>query len=271
MAHNSLMCYCKAPHSCFKDLAGYIHWALHLHRVARRRSSNWDLIARYGDVYLIVVYLFTKVLYVANAIAQIFLLSVLLQTNDPFYGITMARNLINGTEWQQSGSFPRLTVCDVEVSTLPYCFFQRFVRQSFAVSDTRSGQSSSPQDSVRPRLEPVQREAIHPPLVLDRLRGHRLHLRSHLRRVRFVRAWLPPSLHSPLSPWADHGQRSPDGRLLGGVRRQLPGHPRRLLAACDQLACRNGRHGQGIGTPVAQFHATFAKITPKWFDGSMIL
>lgn len=100
-------------------LADYVQSALKLSRASRRRSSSrCDFLGRYGNHFLIGVFLLTKLLYVVNAVGQIFFLDAILQTRDPFFGINLMKNLINGIEWEQSGFFPRSTMCDVEVGTL---------------------------------------------------------------------------------------------------------------------------------------------------------
>lgn len=66
--------------------------------------------------YVTCLYLFIKLLYVVNVIGQFFLLNGFLGTSYSFWGLQILSDLANGREWQDSGHFPRVTVCDFFVS-----------------------------------------------------------------------------------------------------------------------------------------------------------
>ena len=62
--------------------------------------------------YLTIGYLFVKLLYVANAVGQLYLLDAFLGTDFHFYGIDVVRRLVSGDDWAASGRFPRVTLCE---------------------------------------------------------------------------------------------------------------------------------------------------------------
>ena len=66
----------------------------------------------YSGNYLTVTYFIVKLLYVTNAIGQLFLLNVFLGTDYHVYGIEVIQRFINKDDWTQSYRFPRETMCD---------------------------------------------------------------------------------------------------------------------------------------------------------------
>ena len=69
---------------------------------------------RYGN-YLITLYLVTKIIYVINVVAQIFLLDFFLGKGFHMYGFEVIRNLLNEVDWSQSERFPRVTFCSFQI------------------------------------------------------------------------------------------------------------------------------------------------------------
>lgn len=68
----------------------------------------------YGN-YLISCYLFVKLLYVANAIGQLFLLDAFLGIQYHMYGFHVVDKLVRGRNWDAAERFPRVTLCDFSI------------------------------------------------------------------------------------------------------------------------------------------------------------
>jgi hypothetical protein len=63
------------------------------------------------------LYLLNKIFYCFNALFQIGLANWLLGVHDVFFGWSLLTRLSEGTNWDNSGIFPRVTMCDFEVRT----------------------------------------------------------------------------------------------------------------------------------------------------------
>lgn len=72
---------------------------------------------RYGN-YLTIVYLCVKLLFVANAVLQLFALNFFLGQDFHLYGVHVIRALISGADWTASERFPRVTMCDLRIRRL---------------------------------------------------------------------------------------------------------------------------------------------------------
>ncbi len=72
---------------------------------------------QYGN-YLTTIYLFIKLLYIANAVGQLFLLNIFLGTDYHMFGVHVVRALLHGEIWRPTERFPRVTLCDFEVREL---------------------------------------------------------------------------------------------------------------------------------------------------------
>lgn len=72
---------------------------------------------RHGN-YLVCLYIFTKLLYIANAIGQIFVLNAFLGQDFNMYGLEVLTALTRGEDWTTSPRFPRVTMCDFKVRRL---------------------------------------------------------------------------------------------------------------------------------------------------------
>jgi len=68
----------------------------------------------YGN-YLITAYLAVKLLYLGNAIGQLFLLDAFLKIDYHLYGVQVVERLIRGQDWGYSERFPRVTLCEFEI------------------------------------------------------------------------------------------------------------------------------------------------------------
>ena len=62
--------------------------------------------------YLLVLFLFTKVLYIINVISQLFVLNSIFQTSYNFFGVEFFLNSQNEEYVANSPVFPRVTMCD---------------------------------------------------------------------------------------------------------------------------------------------------------------
>ena len=65
--------------------------------------------------YLTVLYIFTKFLFIATALGQLFALNFFLGYKYHAYGIDVIRAIANKEDWQASPRFPRVTMCDFKV------------------------------------------------------------------------------------------------------------------------------------------------------------
>ncbi|XP_013415367.1 uncharacterized protein LOC106177207 [Lingula anatina] len=72
---------------------------------------------RYGN-FLVFLFLFCKLLYMANAIGQFFLLNTFLGTQYHIYGFDVIDDMANNRDWTSHGRFPRVTLCDFKVRQL---------------------------------------------------------------------------------------------------------------------------------------------------------
>ena len=70
---------------------------------------------RFGN-YLVVLYIFTKMLFMINILGQFFLLNLFLGMDFHFYGIEVIKSLAHRTDW--TTRFPRITMCDFKIRHL---------------------------------------------------------------------------------------------------------------------------------------------------------
>lgn len=68
--------------------------------------------------YLNLLYLFIKFIYIIQCATQFIILNSFLSTSYTFWGFEILRDLAYGREWEESGHFPRVTMCDFEVRVL---------------------------------------------------------------------------------------------------------------------------------------------------------
>ena len=68
--------------------------------------------------FLALAYLFVKLVYIANAIGQIFLLNSFLDSPFHLYGYRMIRSFLLGRGWATSMRFPHVTLCDFQIRVL---------------------------------------------------------------------------------------------------------------------------------------------------------
>lgn len=109
-----------------KSLTVHLQNALRFHRRLYRRHITPHKILRflnlpYSAFYVTFVYLFTKLLYLVNVVVQLVLLNRFLETDHySWYGFGAIFDVMNGTTWEQSRVFPRVTMCDFKVSVINF-------------------------------------------------------------------------------------------------------------------------------------------------------
>ncbi|KAI6236861.1 Innexin [Aphelenchoides besseyi] len=108
-----------------ESLARHIEAALRYQHAATSRSQYtlhrvfkcFNL--RYFESYVTGLYLATKVLYVGNILTNLLLINKFLETDEySIYGFGVLKDLLFGRSWEESGNFPRVTLCDFEVRVL---------------------------------------------------------------------------------------------------------------------------------------------------------
>lgn len=84
----------------------------------RRRMSRCLLPTTRSGHYITLLYMLIKILYVANACGQFFLLNAFMGPNYNIYGFQVMQDLANGKDFWESPRFPRVTMCDFVIRTL---------------------------------------------------------------------------------------------------------------------------------------------------------
>jgi len=69
---------------------------------------------RYGN-YLFILYMVTKILYIAQALFQLFALNFVIGEGFHMFGIKVIADLVNNKGWEASPFFPRVTLCDFKM------------------------------------------------------------------------------------------------------------------------------------------------------------
>ncbi|VDM93185.1 unnamed protein product [Onchocerca ochengi] len=116
MACDARMMDADARAATVQTIAGHMEDALEIQREVTD-VSGMCVSKRWGS-YVTCLYVFIKTLYLINVVGQIFLLNTFLGTDNIFYGFHILKDLLNGREWEVSGNFPRVTMCDFEVRVL---------------------------------------------------------------------------------------------------------------------------------------------------------
>ena len=119
----SIECQHKADHESMAKTMRYI--TKYMGRFLIEFNRNYHSSTRfrrfwllfYGN-YLVSMYIFIKMLYVANVIGQLFLMNVFLGSDYHLYGIDVIKRLSWGETWSTSYRFPRVTICDFHIRVL---------------------------------------------------------------------------------------------------------------------------------------------------------
>ncbi|CAI4223535.1 unnamed protein product [Auanema sp. JU1783] len=107
-----------------KSLTVHLQGALRFHRRLHRKQIRphkffWLFNLPYSAFFVTSMYLFTKFFYLANVCLQLLLMNKFLETDKYYmYGLGAVWDLVNGTTWQQSGVFPRVSLCDFDVRVM---------------------------------------------------------------------------------------------------------------------------------------------------------
>ncbi|BHF73185.1 hypothetical protein SprV_0401626300 [Sparganum proliferum] len=87
---------------------------------APEHLSYFQRVFRYRSTFITPAYLFIKLLYLGNALGQLFLMQRFLglgREGEPF-GLQLLRNIAEGRDWQMTLIFPRVAFCYVKVKNL---------------------------------------------------------------------------------------------------------------------------------------------------------
>uniref|UniRef100_A0A1I7VV08 Innexin n=1 Tax=Loa loa TaxID=7209 RepID=A0A1I7VV08_LOALO len=99
-----------------KSLTLHLHGALRFHRRLRKKQFHPHRYLRmfnipYTASFVTYTYVLTKLLYLVNACVQLLIMNRFLETDRyNWYGLGAALDLLNGTTWEQSGMFPRVSL-----------------------------------------------------------------------------------------------------------------------------------------------------------------
>uniref|UniRef100_A0A8R1DNY5 Innexin n=1 Tax=Caenorhabditis japonica TaxID=281687 RepID=A0A8R1DNY5_CAEJA len=105
-----------ARHEAAKATGAHLYESLSLQ--SRFAKYNTGSALAYSGSYLTKLYLFCKVLYLVQIVLQFVILNNFLGTSYTFWGAGILSDILNGREWEESGHFPRVTMCDFEVRVL---------------------------------------------------------------------------------------------------------------------------------------------------------
>ncbi|VIO99870.1 conserved hypothetical protein [Brugia malayi] len=86
----------------------------HLHKILQNSNLLVIFTRMFTQSYLSTVYLITKLLFVANATVQFWIVSLYLGGN----GYDLTRALLRQETWQSTGLFPRVTMCDFKIRVM---------------------------------------------------------------------------------------------------------------------------------------------------------
>lgn len=98
--------------------ANHLTEALEIQKELKTSTFLFGQFGKRRGIYLTGLYLFTKLLYVANIVLQFVILNTFLGPSYTLWGIGILKDLWNGHEWTESGHFPRVTMCDFNVRIL---------------------------------------------------------------------------------------------------------------------------------------------------------
>ncbi|GMT00810.1 hypothetical protein PENTCL1PPCAC_22984, partial [Pristionchus entomophagus] len=92
-----------------------------MRKLRNQGASRMGRYARLGELngtYLSNVYLVAKLIYCINTLIQFITLNKFLKQPDIFWGASVLSDLVHGHNWEDSGNFPRIAMCDFEVRVM---------------------------------------------------------------------------------------------------------------------------------------------------------
>lgn len=72
---------------------------------------------RFGS-HLVWIYLLVKILFIGNALGQLFLMNSIIGKGFAYYGWDVLMAVVKGVEWEESPIFPRVTICNFKIRRL---------------------------------------------------------------------------------------------------------------------------------------------------------
>ncbi len=107
--------------SCMNDLLNIKSFSIGFFRYNVRRRVGSILCCAFGrhsGNYLALTYVFVKLLYIANAIGQLFLLNIFMGRGFSFIGIESFKRWFYGQDMEIVERFPRISMCKFVIRTL---------------------------------------------------------------------------------------------------------------------------------------------------------
>ncbi|KAH7727728.1 Protein EAT-5 [Aphelenchoides avenae] len=102
-------------------VSDHIEDSVRLRYVRRDGAARFDYFWRVGilhGTYVSNLYTVTKALYVLNVVGQFLMMNQFLGQNNHIWGADILRDIINGKDWELSGNFPRIALCDFTVRSM---------------------------------------------------------------------------------------------------------------------------------------------------------
>uniref|UniRef100_A0A914XRE2 Innexin n=1 Tax=Plectus sambesii TaxID=2011161 RepID=A0A914XRE2_9BILA len=121
MACDSRLLDLESRNRALQTIATNVEDALHIkHQLGSNKMKLLNLIicTRSSGAAVTFLYISVKLLYTVNIVGQILLLNTFLGNRSNWYGFQVMNDLMHGREWEESGNFPRVTLCDFEVKVL---------------------------------------------------------------------------------------------------------------------------------------------------------
>nr|CAD2156795.1 unnamed protein product [Meloidogyne enterolobii] len=122
MACDSRLLDAESRQRAMQTIATNVEEALHVkHQLggSRMRMLNLIICTRSSGAAVTFLYISVKILYTASKYCwPNFSAQHILGNRSRWYGLHVLQDLMNGHEWEESGHFPRVTLCDFEVKVL---------------------------------------------------------------------------------------------------------------------------------------------------------